>query len=347
VIGFFTFFRSAFTETEKFINKKLVLFTGFFLCCCLSACALVTPPVEVSSSLPIKARIKNLAFYPQKTDQCGPESLATLLSAVGVNKKPEELSPYVFLPARGGSLAIDLVAQARQQGVLVYPLSSSIDDLLIEVAMGNPVLILQNLGFSWRPKWHFAVVIGYDLQRQQVILRSGPRPQYFMPLSLLDRTWSRANRWAITVMKPGDLPATLDLERYLQAAVDLETTGQTDAAYRVYLGASQRWQENNTVWFGLGNSAYALGRFDQAKLAFETLLNLDPANANAWNNLAYTYEKLNCPASARYSAECAVKMEPQNPQFLDTYDDIHQGKTMSKTKPTSQVTQCSRLACPF
>jgi hypothetical protein len=321
-------------------KKKRVLITGFFLCLSLFGCV-TSPPLSLQTSLPNKALIKGLAFYPQESDQCGPESLATLLSSVGVDKKPEDLSPYMFLPAKGGTLTIDLIAQARQQGVLVYKLSPSLDDLLAEIAVGNPVLILQNLGFSWRPKWHFAVVIGFNLRRQEMILRSGPKPEYVIPISLLERTWTRGNNWAITIVKPGEFPATVDLNRYLQAAIDLETTGQKEAAYKAYFSLSQQWPENITALFGLGNTAYAREHYQQAKQAFENIVDMEPLQSNAWNNLAYALARLECSASAKYSAQCAVKIAPNNPQYLNTYDKFQANQSHSDTD------QCLKISCPY
>ncbi len=79
----------------------------------------------------------------------------------------------VFIPGREGSLQLEMVAAARRHGMLVYPLQGGLESVLEEVAAGNPVLVLQNQAFSWWPRWHFAVVVGFDRERRELVLRSG------------------------------------------------------------------------------------------------------------------------------------------------------------------------------
>ena len=84
-----------------------------------------------------------------------------------INTTPEQLRPYLYIPEKGGSLAVELEARARQFNLIVYPLKPDVTDILLELDAGHPVLVMQNLGFSWLPQWHFAVAIGYDLNRSE------------------------------------------------------------------------------------------------------------------------------------------------------------------------------------
>ena len=70
--------------------------------------------------------------------------------------------------------------------MLAYPLRDSLADLLREVAHGNPVIVFQNLGTRWLPRWHFAVVVGYDLQASKVILRSGTTERWRTTLATFE-----------------------------------------------------------------------------------------------------------------------------------------------------------------
>jgi hypothetical protein len=45
--------------------------------------------------------------------------------------------------------------------------------LMQRAAAGHPVVVMQNLGLSWYPKRHYAMVIGYELEKQIVTLCSG------------------------------------------------------------------------------------------------------------------------------------------------------------------------------
>lgn len=321
--------------------------TSFFiLVLLLSACS-THPPLSVPSSLPENKLIEPLAFYPQTSDQCGPESLATLLSSTGHQILPSELSPFVYLPQRGGSLAIELKAQARQQGVLVYPVVD-IDDLLLQIAAGYPVLVMQNLGFSWHPQWHFAVVIGYDLETQQVILRSGDQPRYSMPMSLFRQTWKRAAYWAMIVLTPPQLPAQVDASRYLQGAADLEETGQLKAALDAYKQAASIWPEKPLTWFGLGNTAYAQDDYAQSQSAYLQLLKLVPDHLGAWNNLAFSYQALKCHPQAAASINCALSLAPDNKELQQSQQDLKLRISKNSNTKNSANSICSLPpACPL
>ena len=154
---------------------------------------------------------------------------------------PQELVPQVYLPAREGSLQVEMTAAARQYGMLAYPLKPELADLLMEVAAGNPVLVLQNLSFNWLPQWHYAVVVGYDLVNSEVVLRSGTTRRWITSLAAFERTWSRANYWALVVLPPDQIPSTAVPLRYLNAALELEQTSKQEAAYRAYEAAARRW----------------------------------------------------------------------------------------------------------
>ncbi|HAQ87551.1 MAG TPA: hypothetical protein DCR78_14050, partial [Pseudomonas sp.] len=149
---------------------RLILLFAVIL---LGACAR-TPIVPVGASgLPERVELDEVPFFPQEDYQCGPAALATMLTQRGVATEPQQLVERVYLPQRKGSLQVEMVAAARSHELLVYPLEPQLQAVLTEVAAGNPVLVLQNLAFDRWPQWHFAVVVGYDLAAQTIVLRSG------------------------------------------------------------------------------------------------------------------------------------------------------------------------------
>ena len=85
-------------------------------------------------------------FFPQDEYQCGPAALATVLSHSGVDVTPEPLVSQVYLPSRQGSLQIEMLAAPRRYGRVSYQLAPRYADVLREVAAGNPVIVLQDVG---------------------------------------------------------------------------------------------------------------------------------------------------------------------------------------------------------
>src|SRR5665647_1957756 len=130
---------------------------GVFLLC-LGACA--TPPQTrmmlgfPPASLPRHIELTNVPYFAQDAFQCGPASLAMSLNAVGYSVTPELLKPELYLPDRHGSLQVEMLAAARRNGAVAYQLAPELNDVLHEIAAGTPVVVLQNLAFSWYPVWH-------------------------------------------------------------------------------------------------------------------------------------------------------------------------------------------------
>ncbi|MGA7802238.1 MAG: PA2778 family cysteine peptidase, partial [Gammaproteobacteria bacterium] len=182
----------------------------------LAGCASPGPRTPVAGSHAVE--LTKVPFFPQDAYQCGPAALAEVLSFTGEPVHPEALEPYLYLPARKGTLQAEIIAQGRRQGRLVYPVKGTIGAVTAEVAAGHPVLVLQNLAFSWWPIWHYAVVVGFDPDARTVTMRSGEQARHQEPYELFERTWGRAKRWGIVILPPGQLPATAQPQAYLQAA---------------------------------------------------------------------------------------------------------------------------------
>ena len=173
---------------------------------CLHACGGVQTRALVDKwpeHLPAYGEITGVPFFPQTQHQCGPAALATVLVYQGENTSPEQLASQVYLPEREGSLQIEMAAAARAHGMLVYPLKPLLRDLLAEVSAGNPVLVLQNNGFDWLPQWHYAVVTGYDLSGNKIILRSGETRRYIISFNTFETTWQRSGHWALVILPVG------------------------------------------------------------------------------------------------------------------------------------------------
>ena len=80
-----------------------------------------------------------------------------MLVASGVSTSPEELTPRVFIPARRGSLQVEMLAVPRGFRRLALPLPRSPEAIVAELEAGRPVLVLHNYGLPFWPRWHYAV----------------------------------------------------------------------------------------------------------------------------------------------------------------------------------------------
>lgn len=296
---------------------------GVFVCAALLAgCA--TPPQTAAlraappASLAASHRIAAVPFFAQDEYQCGPASLAMALAASGVAVTPETLKPQVYLPAREGSLQPEMLATARRHGRIAVVLPPRLDALLAEVAAGTPVVVLQNLALPIAPVWHYAVVIGYDLTREQIVLHSGLTADQRLPLAVFERTWARSAHWAMVATAPDRLPKTPTDETLVAAAAALERV-DVAAARRAYAALVERTPALYAAWMGLGNSAYALGDPAAAARAFARATQLQPQAADAFNNLALAQLANRHLDEARAAARRAVAIGgPRIERYRDT-----------------------------
>jgi len=171
-------------ETLAHVGRKTAqnarAIAGVLVCACalaLSGCASMWPQTAelrraLPQGIPESTELREVPFFPQEAYQCGPASLATVLAASGVKVTPEDLLPQVYLPERKGSLQVEMLAAARRHGVVSYQLAPRFEDLLRELAAGNPVIVLQNLSVG--DGWHYAVAVGYDYDGGRLVLRSAP-----------------------------------------------------------------------------------------------------------------------------------------------------------------------------
>lgn len=301
---------------------KRKFLSGLFLLL-LAGCSSLPAPGPVAAG----GHHLDVPFFAQQAYHCGPAALAGVLNFNGVTITPDELVNQVYLPERRGSLTLEMQAAPRRFAQLVYPLAPGLDALLREVRAGNPVLVLQNLSFSWWPQWHYALVIGFEDGARELILHSGSTADYHMSTSLFMRTWRRADYWARVIVPPSRLPATATPDGVLAAAHDLEQVGEVVAASAVFQRALQRWPQYAGLWFALGNTAMSAGRAPEAAAHYQRSVDADPRFAQAWNNLAFALQELGCEDAASRAVSRAVNLRPDEPVYADSRREIKEGIT--------------------
>ncbi len=275
----------------------------------LAGCA-ASPPLShgLPAAAPRAIELDATPFFPQEAFQCGPAALATLLVASGVEVTPEALAPEVFIPGREGSLTLELIGAARRHGRLPYVLETTAHELVEELQADRPVLVLQNLGTDALPRWHYAVLIGYDAGRNVAILRSGREPRLEMKWQRFAGSWHRGGRFALTTLPPDVIPAHAEPRRFIEAAAGLEGAGQHEAAAAAYEAAVARWPGEPLAWLGRGNVALTRDRLEDAADAYVRAIQLAPEDAAARNNLAELLFKAGCPEEARRQIERAAAL---------------------------------------
>ena len=299
-------------------HRTARLCAGFFrwvLLALLAGCAQLVPqtiglrsgwPEGVAQTIELTA----VPFFPQVDYQCGPAALATLLSYSGVKITPEPLVSEVYLPSRQGSLQIEMLAAPRRYGRVSYQLAPRYADLLREVAAGNPVIVLQDVGLMFT-QWHYAVINGFDYPSGTLYLRSGTKARQEMPFTAFEREWMKSGYWAMVVTPPDRIPVTATEQGWMAAVLAMARAGDADAATLAYAAALKRWPDNLPAAIGLANQHHARGAFAEAVAVLRTAQQKHPQSVIVINNLAQALSDQGRHSEALAQIEKAS--DPQSP----------------------------------
>ncbi len=259
-----------------------------------------------------------MPFFPQTPYHCGPAVLATVLVHAGFAATPDALADQVFLPAREGALQLEMLAGARRAGAVAVRLPGEIGALLQEVAAGQPLVVLQNLGLSFAPRWHYAVLVGYELEAQQLLLRSGTTRREALGFTPFEHTWARGGHWAFAVTRPGQLPVTAREADAAEAALGFERANPGPAARAaVYDSVLARWPHNLVARIGQGNARAANGDWAGAAASFQQAAERHDSAA-AWHNLGLALLQTGQREGARSAARRALaRAEAAEPNWRD------------------------------
>lgn len=323
---------------------KAGVFAGF--CFILSGCQATPQTARLLANrpaIPAQHLIPDVPFYPQQDFYCGPTTLAEVFNFYSIPLTPENIAPNLFIPELAGSLQIEMVAAARQQGLVAYAERGNLDNLLTLASEDIPVVVLQNVSISWLPMWHYALVIGYDLDNQQIILHSGVTKQHRLNIATFERTWGRGQYWMMAA-----LPATKTSEqftplKYTQAAQDLLSTGQSAPGLTALQSAITQWPDYWLNYFLLANH-YLQDNPQLAAMWYQKGYQYAEGKVPYLNNYAFTLATLGCNTQAQKLLARALTLQPEDPNLLDTQRKITQLSSQvlvdNTDNPSSIATQC-------
>ncbi len=321
-----------------------------------------TPPqtrqlLDKPPAVPRQHLIAGVPFYPQQDYFCGPTTLAEVAGFYGKVQAPAAIAPQTFIPGRQGSLQIEMAAATRQLGLLAYTERGSMQQLLSLVADNMPVIVLQNNSISWWPQWHYAVVIGYDLDDETLTLHTGVTPNYQLDFATFERTWQRGGHWLLLMLPPDKTSRQLDPFLYTKAAQDLLRTQRDSAAAGASAGnsagvsalrsATAQWPEYWLSYFLLGNHYAAPEGNSETALALQWFAKGLPVARQQiayLNNYALLLSHYGCPDAAVSLLDEALRLAPDNANLLDSQRQIRRQQAEAPQTGRSSALQCAQFS---
>jgi tetratricopeptide (TPR) repeat protein len=265
--------------------------------------------------------IGTVPFYPQQEYFCGPTTLSEVANYYNYNVSPEQIAPLTFVPGLEGSLQIEMVAATRQLGMVAYAKQGNLKLLLNLVANNIPIIVLQNNSIGLFPQWHYAVVVGYNLDTQQVILHTGIVPNHTLNFSTFERTWQRGHFWMLAMLPPDSTNELLTPFVYTKACQDLLDTGQSEAGISALKSAIKQWPDYWLSYFLLANH-YIKQSPSLAITWFERGYLYGKNEVSYLNNYAYALGKIHCYDKAKSIIEQALILAPKDENAKDTKQQL-------------------------
>ncbi len=265
--------------------------------------------------------ILDVPFIAQKPNYCGPAALAMLANYYGHPVSQDEIASAIYLPDIGGALTSELGDYARRFNLWVRQYHGTLDDLRQKLDAGVPLLVLGKFG----DQSHYFVVLGWDKFRQVVTVHSDTRPRYEMRAEDFQNRWDRAGNWTLLVCPPEKATWRLTAEEHNDLGLFFERANLLGAATEHYVTATQLHPENSYFRMNLGNVLLKQRRLHEAVGAFIRALELDAENADAMNNLAYTYSEMgsNLDEAANLCQRAASLRPARQAYYLDTLGTIY------------------------
>lgn len=304
-------------------HSILILMLAVFISGCASSTKQVDSLLAGQTSLPRVVEISKVPFIKQEAGHCGPATLTMAMKAVGKEVELATITSQVYSPNIKGTFQTDMMSATRRQGMLAIPIDN-LNSLLSEVAAGNPVIIFENLAFEWMPQWHYALVYGYDLKREIIIMHSGSEQAKHWDLRKFERSWKLGDYWGMVVLPPNQLSATGSELTHVTAAAALEKLELNEEAFTAYDKILNRWPESLGALIGIGNYYFAKSNYAESAKKISLAVRHHPLSAIAWHNLAIAQKLLKQSQLAKASALKAIALatETQKIQYQKALNEL-------------------------
>ena len=220
---------------------------------------------------------------------CGAGSLSAVLSYHGEPVTLQELDTLLPKGRHEGVLTLDLVLEARRRGYEARLVEGTPELVEREILEGRPViLMLQVLDAPGqrRDLFHYIVIDGIEPAKGLVRVQFGDEKLRWTTFERLDRRW-RATRRTALLIAPGGPGTQMATQNTLRYSVALEDAGRAGEAVPLYRGLLENDPGSALLWTNLGNAEAGRGEAALAEAAYRRALELDPAHADALNNLAW------------------------------------------------------------
>ena len=262
--------------------------------------------------------------YPATDMRAANSTLADVLAYWNPKIMPDEVDRLFrsHLEAAGELTSMALVAQ--EKGCWTHIGKGSPETLKERLRAGIPVLI--DLPIDPRKeKWRrLSVVVGYDDGLGRYLCHEGRVEPVTYTYAGLERLWQGTGYWMMIVCPPERATWELTWQELLSRGRYHDSQNRLAEAEEDLQRASKLRPDDSGIQISEANIRLKRGDPAGAEAHYRSVLDKDPLDSRALNNLAYLLadQGRNLP-EAEELAHRAVLREPTNPRTLDTLGLIH------------------------
>jgi len=152
----------------------------------------------------------DVPFVAQRKDTCGAAALAMVLRYWGADVSHDDVARTLLTPELHGIAGSRLAEFARGRGMEAVAYRGDMANLRDFVGKGRPLIVAWDMG---RSRYHDVVVVGFDLERDAVIVHN-PAEGASRPVKSVrfEKRWQGAGYWTLLVAreKPAPAPPTYE-----------------------------------------------------------------------------------------------------------------------------------------
>lgn len=142
---------------------------------------------ETADEMKSATILSDVPFFKQTKYNCGPAALASVYNFLGVPQAVEEISRRIYSREQKGSLNLQLLIDAREQGLTATMYSGSFQRIKDAINEEIPLILMISAGGD---SLHYVVVVGYEGHDLSTILvHDGYEPHKKYKREMLDRKW--------------------------------------------------------------------------------------------------------------------------------------------------------------
>lgn len=248
------------------------------------------PPTPTPLPPPLSYQLQGIKFQKQTWNNCGPANLAMGLSYFNWQGDQTDTASYLKPDREDKNVTPEeMVNYVLRYTSLkaIWRMAGNIDQ--IKLLMSNGFVVIVESGYEPGSEgWfgHYETIVSYDDSKQTITiydsyLGAAGRPAVTYAYERFDRQWQSFNRNYIVIYPP-------EREKTLEALLGSDWAPHLNRQKAVQIAQQEAAQDptNKFAWVNLGTSLVAIGRYEEAVVAFEKALSLNLPYRMFWYQFA-------------------------------------------------------------